>query len=399
MRVLTAILLELYAFLLTSLHMLGGVRTDEAKYLLDIPYPHPPGTRAILDFIGDMEHHEFFIRLFIATLLVQSVWFLWPCVKRVAAGAELLVCALWLASGGLILQGTSAMISTLNAWQGLVLLLVALRADRVAQLSYAKTVYFFVALFWLWSLFTGYQAFLYVPLVLTIVRRSSLSLWQQILYVGAPVALLALYSFSNPLALVRMVGTVEKDVGLTLIERAITFGRLWWVAGSGLLSVIGTWGVFRSRRMDLIGAFLLLSSFIFLSNSPYYAILLTPLFLGGVLFLRGTRQRLVSGTLLSIGIPVMLIVALVSSSPLIPNVARDTGRVLRSAGYTEGQALVVGPFGHEWQYYLPVYPVRYTETLEEASYEVVICRHECPERFARGMVQVTDQPVPIFGRL
>lgn len=396
MRILIALLLETYAFFLTHMQMLHGVRTDEAKYLLNIPYPHPPGARTIFGLLSGVEGHEFFVRFFLATLLVQSVWFLWPCVKRIAAGAELVSCAFWLASGGIVFQAGTAMVSVLNAWQGLVLLALALRSDRISTLSYAPSIYFSVGLFWLWSLFTGYQAFLYVPLILTIYHRSKLSLWQQALYVFTPIFLLTLYSFSNPLALVRMVGTAEKDVGLTLGERVMIFGRLWWIAGSGLLSLIGTWGVLRSRRLDLIGAFLLLSSFIFLSNSPYYAILLTPLLLGGAFFLRSTRQHLVSALLLSIGVPVMFLVNVASSPPLVQNVARDVGDFLRTSGINNDSALIVGTFGHEWQYYVPVYPVLYTETLEDTSQEVVICRMECPMSVIRGRELISEEPVEVW---
>jgi len=44
-KLIAAVALQIYALLLAGVQLLGGVRTDEAKYLLNIPYPHPPLAR------------------------------------------------------------------------------------------------------------------------------------------------------------------------------------------------------------------------------------------------------------------------------------------------------------------------------------------------------------------
>ena len=73
-RALIIIGLEGYALALAWIQSLGGVRTDEAKYLLDIPYPHPPLMRWVLNLTEGFTYQEMLWRMIFATLLVQAVW-------------------------------------------------------------------------------------------------------------------------------------------------------------------------------------------------------------------------------------------------------------------------------------------------------------------------------------
>ena len=66
--------LEVYALALAFLQAMSGVRTDEAKYLLNIPYPHPPAARFVLGLTDGWAYQEIFWRIVFATLLVQAVF-------------------------------------------------------------------------------------------------------------------------------------------------------------------------------------------------------------------------------------------------------------------------------------------------------------------------------------
>ena len=68
-RILIILLLEGYAILLAGMQGVAGVRTDEAKYLLNIPYPHPPFARWIIGQTEWMTYQEMFWRIVFATIL------------------------------------------------------------------------------------------------------------------------------------------------------------------------------------------------------------------------------------------------------------------------------------------------------------------------------------------
>jgi len=410
--------LQAYALFLVVIQQYSGVHTDEAKYLLDIPYPHPPAFRWFFDSFGYNPLQDVYARFFVAALLVNSVLFLYPVAKRYfpssrtrSLSAPAGICLLWLFSGGLIIQGGTAMMSSVNAWQGMIFVIAALNAERIAKQSNTGGVYAGLGLFWLFSLFTGYQAVLYAPLLWWVYRKSTLPLWQQILYISLPVGLLALYTLSNPFAVVRIFGTAGKDTALSMGQRAGLYLDLWSVSGAWALSILGTVGIALSKRWDLIGAFLLLSSFIFLSNSSYYAILLTPLLVAGAIFaLRHKSVTLASSKpgMVAVGIALLLF-----SYELFPaiktNDARETANVLiggRQFVFDNlrrqkpkpdlPRVLIAGPFGHEWQYYLPFEIVKYSEKLEDQSFDYLICTEECPVALILGKKKLFDNPVLIY---
>ena len=76
-RFLIIIGLQMYALLLAWMQSLGGIHTDEAKYLLDIPYPHPPLVRWMVSQTELYVHQEMLWRVVFATLMVQAVFLVW----------------------------------------------------------------------------------------------------------------------------------------------------------------------------------------------------------------------------------------------------------------------------------------------------------------------------------
>jgi len=127
---LIALGLQAYAVFLAVTQWKIGLRTDEAKYILDIPYPHPPLVRFVLHATDSVFFAEFFWRLFIATLIVQAVWMLVSVARRIDVRTVPLVVALWLCSPALLLQGGTIMIAVFTAIQMLGLLILSLLARR-----------------------------------------------------------------------------------------------------------------------------------------------------------------------------------------------------------------------------------------------------------------------------
>ena len=110
----------------------------------------------------------------------------------------------------------------------------------------------------------------------------------------------------------------------------------------------------------------------------------------------------------------MLFYAYAHLPPLQQNDAREVGRLLCSGGgYGCGEnyglpfsrkpslprALLVGPFGHEWQYYLPFEIVKYSELLEDRSQEFVLCLAECPGELKTERELVLERPVEVWKKI
>ncbi|HEY8668879.1 MAG TPA: hypothetical protein VIL86_19685, partial [Tepidisphaeraceae bacterium] len=222
MRKLTAALgLEASAFLLACMQMLAGVRTDEAKYLLNIPYPHPPLVRMMMSATEAIAFQEFLWRFLLASLFIQAAWLVWDMGRTLRYPERLVLCGAWLLSGSILLLSGSILLAPVNALQALVFLWLLSR-PRLAE-----NIPGWIALFWIASLFTAYQAVLYLPLVVALFWRMKLPCPRRLLYIFAPILLLALYTLGNPLAVASITHHGGEDLHSSLAHRSFDTLRLW----------------------------------------------------------------------------------------------------------------------------------------------------------------------------
>ena len=283
-------LLELYALLLALLQMPAGVRTDEAKYLLSIPYPHPPLLRSLFASLAWMPQQEFFWRFVLASVLVQGVWLLWDMGSVLQTPRRLALAASWLFSAAFILEAGTVLMAPITALFGLVCVWFALHPRH-----FPKHVAPLVGCFWFLGLFSAYQTVLYVPLLVSMLRASHVPTKKILLFLGVPFFLLAFYTCAHPLALASLIKVTGQDAPLSLVLRLSQLVWLSLAAGSGMLTIVGMAGILMSRRGDLLITLFLVLAFVFLSHQEYYALLLTPLLVAGVYGLLCKRR--LSGTL------------------------------------------------------------------------------------------------------
>ncbi len=342
-KYLTAILgLEVMAVLLACAHSLSNVRTDEAKYLLDIPYPHPPLLRGLMHALEVLPFQEMFWRVVFASAFVQAVWLVWDMGKFLARNERIALCGVWLLSAGVLLWTGAIMIAPVNAVQGLVFVWLLFRPELTRKYPA------WVSIFWLVSLLTGYQAILYAPIVLGLYRQPKFSLLDVALYVCGPIAVFVLYTLSNPLALASLLHHGGEQTDESLGFHTYHTLRLWLVGGSIAASVVGLVGIIRSKQWAVIGAFLCVTGFIFLNWFEYYSILFAPLLVAGVLYV--FDKRLLRGRTMLMAMWVGSIVTLwLWSLPLSLSLARDVSQKLQEEG-VRGTVLIAGTFGHDWQY-------------------------------------------------
>ncbi len=386
-RALTHVGLEGYALLLAWLQSLGGVRTDEAKYLLDIPYPHPPLLRFLMGSTEILPSQECLWRLIFASLLVQAVWIVWDMTRAFARRERIAIAAMWLLSGGLMLQAGSIMMAPLTALQALLFLWLLCRSDLAGRRPG------YVALLWLASLFTAYQAVLFLPIVWVLLRKAAVPPWERLSYFLVPILLLALYTLSNPLTIASVVIHPGKDIASTFAERIPGTFRIWGVAGNVILSALGTIGIIRSRRWELLVSFAFVSAYIFLALYDYYAVLFLPLFIIGIV----ARPSVLRFPIASAGTTLALTAFSFWLAPL-PTSPHPARVVMERLGLKEGALLFAGPFGHEWQYESRVPIRRYRpEFLEEA--QAVVCLEPCEGIGQRAKWRhLPDVPVETWAR-
>ncbi len=357
--------LEVYAVVLALMQFLNGVRTDEAKYLLNIPYPHPPFMRSIFHAFEWMPYQEIFLRVILATLLVQVVWLVWDMQK------SKVLCGMWLASSVLILQAGTIMMAPITAVQGLVFVYLYTKAKSQklrAKRNFSAFSFQLSAFFWLGSLFTAYQAILFAPIVAMIFWNMPAKKHQKLIGFFAPIFLVALYVLSNPLALASFVNAGGQNTALSLSVVFWQVATSWFYSGSIVLSIVGTVALLRSKNITLLLSFGLVMLFLCVSFRSYYGILFLPLFIGGMVFdpwiLKKQHVLLVLQCIVSLYVLHMNFPQTMSSN------ARSTLSEL--GALQEGSYILIdGSFGHEWQYEssYPVY--RYTEELVEGAAMVI----------------------------
>lgn len=397
--------LTLLALALTVLQAMHGVTTDEAKNLLNIPYPHPPLLRSIIGAFGWMPGQAFLWRFLFALLLIQAVWLVWALARR---GGGFALGALWLLSAAVIVWAGQILLVPVIAVQALIFCVWLLKGEDLPARtgprygSGGERRIGWVSLLWLASLFTAYQAILYFPVVAVIFRRMKLPLWQRIVGFFGPVALLILYTAGNPLVVASMVTAGGQNLGGGTPLDALR-GALWlWILGGSLvLSILGTLGMLLSRRWSLLLSLLLVAVFVFLSYRPYYCLLFTPLFVAGLASARARRPALFKRPALAT--LATLVCALFFVPHAFPAAAPSPALVVfrgaEQAGVPPGAtALITGSFGHEWQYEAPYVVRRYVPRLIDGA-RVVVCLADCPEvRFRKEWLELPGVPVETWVR-
>ncbi|MBI2635696.1 hypothetical protein HYW84_00005, partial [Candidatus Peregrinibacteria bacterium] len=271
-RFLSIIGLEFLALLLAWLQSLGGVRTDEAKILLNIPYPHPPLLRWIVGQTEWLPFQEMLWRVLLATVVVQAVWLVWDMGREFPRGARVVAAASWLFSAAVLQQAGSITTAPMTAVWGLVFLWVLQRVDSASGggtdiqiFNFQFSIFNLVGVCWLLSLFTAYQAVLYLPVVLAVLRRRQVSWTRVACSVGFPVFLAGLYALSNPLSLDRFVDAGTLNIGKSFPQKLADIGNMAMVGGSMVGAVVGLLGIMLRRARALSLSILLVAAFIFLS--------------------------------------------------------------------------------------------------------------------------------------
>lgn len=391
-RYLAVVLLEGYAILLALTQSLSGVKTDEAKYLLDVPYPHPPLLRFFMGLTEPLPFQELFWRLVLATLLVQAVWIVADLVREWHVEKRLTLCVMWLTAGSLMLQAGSIMMAPVTALQGLVFVWLLLRNQRPETRNQRQLGW--IALFWLASLFTAYQAILYAPIVWMIFRRAGMDRAKTALAVGVPVALVVLYVLQNPLAIESFVsaGGQNPDVGFT--DKLSTVVIAWLASGSVILSMVGLSGMLRKRAFAFSLSFLLVCAFLFVSFRAYYPVLFLPLLIAGVASSENTLRRV--HIILALQIVVAALILAQTPLSVSPSPARRVmERINELPG--AGTVLIQGSFGHEWQYESESPVLRFRTALVSKA-KAAVCLVSCPEIAHYGFYQVQNLPEEVWVR-
>jgi hypothetical protein len=385
--------LELFALLLANWQALGGVRTDEAKYLLNIPYPHPPLMRFVFSLTEGLPFQEMFWRIVLASVLVNGIWFVWDMFRESRLEDRASACVAWLLASAVLVQAGAIMLSSVAAIQALAWLWLRRRPELVQKYP------LFVAMFWLATLFSSFQGVLLLPLAWSAFRRGKYSRSMSAAYVLAPLVLLGLWAMSNPLALATILIHKDQGVMLTITDRLVGYGKLWIVGGGLIGSIFGTWGLLRTTDRMLQLSFVLLSAYVLTSiPHPYYAIFFTPLFIGGLHELFRAKRH-------PHGFP--LLAALVAGSALVtwwsrPPTEMSTARLTMEQVekfHPDAKAMMInGSFGHEWQYETSATVRRYSPEFAAGS-DVIICIKDCLPMFPTdGWKILADAPVQTWVR-
>ncbi|PIP65758.1 hypothetical protein COU77_04380 [Candidatus Peregrinibacteria bacterium CG10_big_fil_rev_8_21_14_0_10_49_16] len=370
---LVAFGLQCYASVLAWVQSIGGVLTDEAKYLLNIPYPQPPLVRWVLHLSDGWVAQEWVWRILFATLLVHAAWFVWDAARTLPRRLRLFLCAGWLFAASTVLWGGAIIMSPLTAIQGLLFVWLFFRPEWHQKPLFA----FFLGTLWLVSLYTAYQAVLYMPLVFLLLFFHRRSLVDVVVYGCIPIGLVFLYALTNPLILASFVNAGTENTDIPLWWWFYFLLRTLFTGGSIVLSVLGLAGMVRHRHWGFLGSLFLVGFFIFISFRDYYDILFLPLFVGGSILLLQRWQTLPLVPSYAVLVSVTAMTVWLLPPVLSPSTARMVFQRLEETSLS-GEILIQGSFGHQWQYE-SAWPVRkYTpEFLDSAA--TIICLNPCDQ--------------------
>ena len=371
--------MQAYAFALAFAQSRNGVRTDEAKYLLDIPYPHPPLARWFLGLFDGFAWQEFGARVLFATLMAQAAWLVWDMGRALKLPARVCLCALWLGSAAFVLQAGTVMMAPLTALQALVFLWW-LSKPREALPATAT-----VALFWLATLFTALQGVLLAPLAVAVLRLKGASWGTVAWYVGAPLVLVALYAVGNPLVMASFGLQAGKDAASTFAERGA--GLLWILAlaGSGVGAVVGVAGLALKRHWFILASFALFAAYVFLGRFEYYTILFLPFFVTGAKHLWRRAPVLAAPSAVLLLACTALLLAF--HRPLLA--PRSPARYVLRQLPASGTVLLEGSFGHEWQYEAsPGQRLLLYSAQVDSAADVAVCFDRCEALADAGWMEL-----------
>lgn len=367
----------------------GGVRTDEAKYLLNIPYPQPPVMRFILSLTENIPHQDLLWRILFALILVGAVSLVWETTKGSSGTARLFLSGAWLISAAVALQIGTIMMAPLTAVQALAIIAVAF-TKKPKELSPAFL--FLFGLFWFASLFTAYQIVLFLPLVLAIYLRSAVPRRQQAMYVFGPVVLVFVYALTNPFILGSFINAGSENLDIPLHLWLWFLLREWITGGSLVLSILGAAGLILHRRWELLLSFLLVSAFVFLSFRDYYDIYFTPLWIAGAALLFRAHPPH-DGWLPWLLVPLTAVTILtgVLLPPIIPLGPAREVMVLLQERHATGAILISGSFGHQWQYESR-FPVRRYDPAFISGAQAAICLNPCEKIERLRFEKIREEP-------
>lgn len=366
--VLTIALLEVYAGVLAWMQLLGGVRTDEAKYLLNIPYPHPPVARWIFSLLEQVPHAELLWRVVLASLVVQAVW-LAASFFPLSKGARVALGACWLCGAAVVTQAGSIMLAPVTAVQYMLCLWLLTRSPETLRRNEG-----WIVLGWLLSLFTAFHAALAFPILLSLFRRSGRSRLHSVLLTFAPLGLLALYMLSNPLSIAALLLTPGVGGELSTAEKLWESAWLAVVAGSGIVSLVGGLGLLQRRTVPVLMSALLVFAYITISPQPYYAMLLAPFLVFGVGMFSLRISPVLPASCAVLAVIVTLLLFPSSRPSFEPTSARA---VVASIPSGAGEYLLInGSFGHEWQWESALPVRRLTPSLLDDA-AAIVCVEPC----------------------
>ncbi len=394
-KLMYAILFELYALLLAWVQAIGGVRTDEAKYLLNIPYPHPPLARSLIALTSRFPYQELLWRVIFATLVVQAAWIVWWMARELSRDQRVTTMAAWLLCAAVVLQAGSVMMAPLTALEGLLFLALLFEARRNPE-NWGPWQAFGAGLLWLVSLLTAYQAVLYFPIVVALFLPLRFPWWQKALYVLAPLPLALLFGIAEPAILASFVNAGALNTSLTPMDKALSLFQAWCVGGSILIGIVGIVGMALDRQWAMFLSLALVAAFLYVSFRMYYAILFTPLLVAGmVLFLRRAWSSPVS-VLGPVALITVLCVGLFPPS-LKPGASRAVMQSIALQGKT-GTVLIAGSFGHDWQYESSFPVLRFHPSLLTNA-QAVVCLDQCDDMKKRdGWVTLPNLPTEVWVR-
>lgn len=368
MRRLTAVLwLQGMALLLAAAQSLVGVRTDEAKYLLNVPYPHPPLLRFVIGMTDALPLQDIVWRVIFATVLVQAVWLVYDLGRGLAADHRMALMAAWLCSSALLLQAGTVMLVVPTAIFTLVFLWLMICRERLNP--------GLIGILWLAAVFTALQSLLSAPLVWEALRRRGVHPVKRMSIVVLPVMLLLLSVAINPLALASIAGLGRDAVHADWPARIVSLGIIWVMGGGAVASVVGTFGMFRRPQWPLLLSFTALCAYILMSHGhAYYALLLLPLFIAGMHSVYASNVRPMPTTPVVAAMALLCTLFFARLQPVSP--AAAVGELLTQQGNIR-RVMISGPFGHEWQYALQADIRRFTPGLLPVT-DAVICTADCP---------------------
>jgi MFS family permease len=364
------LLLEVGACALALWQTSIGVRTDEAKYLLNIPYPHPPLLRGMLGMTDGLPLQDVAWRVLFASALVQAAWIVWDMSRDVPVSIRRAMVAAWLGSAALLINAGTVLLIVPAALSALVFLWLIDRPDRCRDAG-------FLGVAWLAALFSALQCVLLAPLCWEALRRRRVSPVLRTAIVAIPIVLLCLYAASNPLIPASILGVGNDAVHADWMTRIRSFGWVWFVGGGGLAAAIGTVGIFWSRHRPLILGFIAVCGYILVSHGhEYYALLLLPFFVAGIARVGMRLPEAWADALFPCILAVSIFAAVFVIHPQDSIVVPQVAAVLKDRNRT-ARVMIDGPFGHEWQYALGEGVRRFTSSGLPLS-DAIVCTRPCP---------------------